>query len=217
MSFRGRAGAMRAYASRPAQILALSMAETNEDIERRSAAIVNGRGGGAGRFTLSGGAGLLSVGGGGTGGGYLELRKQGELPDQRLRAIGPDRRRRAVPDLEGRTGQGAFKTRANRIHWRARNGCAAVVRLGPGPSAGWNRAGAQGAGHLAAPGMGAAGTIAAFERSPSSRLASQIVGNGSASYCAPILLNSFDLNVVKQPQRGRRLPERMHDATTLHA
>lgn len=44
MSFRGRAGAMRAYASRPAQILELSMAETNEDIERRSAAIVNGRG-----------------------------------------------------------------------------------------------------------------------------------------------------------------------------
>jgi hypothetical protein len=44
MSFRGRAGAMRAYASRPAQILELSMAETNEDIEQRSAAIVNGRG-----------------------------------------------------------------------------------------------------------------------------------------------------------------------------
>lgn len=44
MSFRGRAGAMRAYASRPARILELSMAETTEDIERRSAAIVNGRG-----------------------------------------------------------------------------------------------------------------------------------------------------------------------------
>lgn len=44
LGFRGRAGAMRAYASRPARVLDLSMAETNEDIERRSAAIVRGRG-----------------------------------------------------------------------------------------------------------------------------------------------------------------------------